>query len=73
MNQFPRYWKAAVGFVVPGVVILAAGITAGSDGGATITQTEWLTALFACILTSGGVAAKGNGNPQPTGPQDPEA
>ena len=55
-----QYAKAIVAFVVPGVVALVAAITAGSPGGSTITGAEWVGIAAACVLTSGGVAIKGN-------------
>jgi hypothetical protein len=55
ITKIEPYWKAVVGFVGPGVVILLNAITAGSDGGTAITQSEWLTALFTAIATSAGV------------------
>jgi len=62
MSNIGTYWKAVIGFIAPGVVILASSITAGSDGGTHITSTEWITALIACVLTSAGVAVKANDN-----------
>lgn len=67
-TNLAHYWKAILGFVVPGVVTLGSAITSGSDGGSTITATEWLTAAFACVLTAGAVAAKANA-PEVAGPQ----
>lgn len=60
MTNFGRYWKAILGFVTPGVVVLGSAVTEASDGGSTITTTEWVTALVACVATGGLVAAKGN-------------
>ena len=58
-----RYWKAVVGFVVPGAVIIGSSVTSGSDGGSHITTAEWVTAIVACLVTSGGVAAATNAPP----------
>ena len=55
-----RYWKAVVGFVVPGAVIIGSSVTTGSDGGSHITFAEWVTAAVACVVTSGGVAVAEN-------------
>ncbi len=68
MPNLAQYWKAILGFIVPGVVTLGSAITDGSDGGSRITATEWVTALIACVLTAGAVAAKANA-PQVAGPQ----
>lgn len=48
-------WKAVVGFVAPGAVILASAVLSGSDGGSRITTAELVTALVACVVTSAGV------------------
>lgn len=60
VNNIPRYAKAVVGFIVPGAVILGSSVTSGSDGGSHITAAEWVTALVACVVTSGGVAVTRN-------------
>lgn len=87
MSQLGHYWKAILGFVTPGLVILGTSITAGSDGGTRVTSTEWVTIAIACVATGGLVAAKANTptpvvhrrprrhrqpvNPAPIGPVDP--
>lgn len=58
-----RYWKAIIGFVAPGAVVVGASVLEGSDGGSAITQAELVTALVACVVTAAGVAAKGNLDP----------
>lgn len=58
--QVGRYWKAILAFIVPGAIIVGASVLEGSDGGSTITQAEWITAIVACIVTSGSVAAVSN-------------
>lgn len=60
MQNVDKYWKAIIGFIAPGVVIIGSAVTSGSDGGSKITVTEWVTAGVACVLTSAGVYAKGN-------------
>lgn len=65
MNTVGRYWKAVVGFVAPGAVIIGSAVTETSDGGSRITTAEWVTALVACVITSAGVAAVANKPPQP--------
>ena len=63
MNSFAQHWKAILGFVVPGVVTLASAVAPSSGGGTRITSTEWITAMLACVLTSGAVYAKSNAAP----------
>ena len=53
MNEIKKYWKAVAGFVVPAIVVLGTAITAGSDGGTTITTSEWVAAIIAAFGTSG--------------------
>jgi hypothetical protein len=55
-----KYWKAIVGFVAPGAVFIGSAVTVGSEGGSTITTSEWVTALVACVVTAAGVAAVSN-------------
>jgi hypothetical protein len=55
-----RYFKTIVGFLVPGAVILGSAVQEVSDGGANITQAEWVTALVACVVTGGAVFAVPN-------------
>lgn len=57
--------KAVVGFVAPAVVSLGVAVTAGSDGGSSITTSEWFTAVIAALVTSGfvyGVPNASSGN-----------
>lgn len=67
MKNWQHYWKAILGFVVPGAVIIGSSVLDASDGGSTITQAEWITAIVAMIVTGGTVAAKGNAPKTPTG------
>ena len=55
MTNFAPYWKAFVAFVAPGAVLLGSAVTGTSDGGSTITGSEWVTALVACVVTAAGV------------------
>lgn len=55
--MFAKYWKAGVAFVAPGAVLVGAAVTEASEGGTTITTSEWVTALVACVVTSGAVYA----------------
>ncbi len=55
MNSFAPYWKAVVGFVAPGAVVLGSAVTEASSGGEAITAAEWVTALVACVVTSAAV------------------
>lgn len=57
---FGRYWKAILAFVVPGAVVVGSAVLEASDGGSNITASEWITALVACVVTSGSVATATN-------------
>lgn len=52
-----RYWKAFLAFIAPGVVLIGAAVTEGSQAGEDITQSEVITALVAMIVTAAAVAA----------------
>jgi hypothetical protein len=54
------YAKAIVGFIAPGVVTIGGALTVNSDGGGNVTPYEWVTALIACLVTGGFVAAVPN-------------
>jgi hypothetical protein len=70
LTKIPRYWKAVVGAITPGVVALGTAVVDSSDGGSTVTRTEWVGIVLAMLLTGGAVAAKRN--LQPAGePYDP--
>ena len=60
MTQFAPYWKALIGFVAPGVVLIGSAVLEGSAGGETITQGEWITAVVASVVTAAGVYSKAN-------------
>lgn len=66
MKGIGKYWKAIAGFVAPGAVALGAALTAGSDGGTSITTTEWISAGIACVVTSAAVYRVQN-KPNPYG------
>lgn len=68
IKNFPQYWKAVVAFLAPAASVIAmSALLPGSDGGSAITQTEWIMAAGAAIITSAGVAAKGNAPKPPVG------
>ena len=50
------YWKAVLGFLVPGVTVVSTALLTKG----VITANDWLQALFASILTAGGVYAVKN-------------
>lgn len=60
MKNWPQYWKGILGFITPGAVIIGSAVTSVSDGGTTITTSEWVTAAVAMIVTGGLVTAKKN-------------
>lgn len=55
MKRLAPYWKTVVAFITPGAILVGASVTEVSDGGTTITTSEWITAVVACIVTSGAV------------------
>lgn len=63
LSSVAPYWKAVVGFITPGAVVIGSAVLEGSDGGATITTAEWVTAIVACVITAGGVWAVPNRDP----------
>lgn len=60
MDNWQHYWKGILGFLVPGAIIIGSSVLADSDGGTTITTSEWVTAAVAMIVTGGLVTAKAN-------------
>lgn len=71
LSKIPQYWKAVVGLVAPAAVVIGSAVTPASDGGTHITTAEWVTAIVAAVVTSFGVAVKGNADP-PVPPAAPE-
>ena len=60
MNKLAPYYKALVGFVAPGAVVLTAAVTDSSPAGEAITAGEWVTALCACLISGAAVYATPN-------------
>lgn len=60
MKKIAPYWKALIGFIAPGAVVIGASVLSGSDGGTAVTQAELITAGVAMVVTGGGVYAKKN-------------
>ena len=60
MQNWQHYWKAILGFIVPGAVVIGSAVTDVSDGGSTITGAEWVTAIVAMIVTGAAVGTKSN-------------
>lgn len=54
------YFKAVVGFIAPGAVILTSAVQESSAGGELITSGEWVTAICATIITGAAVYAVPN-------------
>lgn len=50
-----RAWKAVIGFVAPGAVLIGSATLSESAGGDHVTTSEWVTALVACVVTAAGV------------------
>lgn len=63
MEKIAPYWKAVVGFIAPGAVLIGSAVTESSDGGTAITQAELITALVAMFVTSGAVWGVPNRDP----------
>ena len=57
------YAKAIVGFITPGVVILAGALLDASPGGGSITPAEWAAVAVACLTTGTVVYATPNKQP----------
>lgn len=62
--------KAVVGFLAPALVFLGTAVLESSDGGTSITGSEWLQALIAAVVTSAGVFSASNKSENP--PPNPE-
>lgn len=65
MEKVAPYWKAVLAFIAPAAAIIISAVLATSDGGTTITQAEWITALATAIITSAGVYTVPNKAPAP--------
>jgi hypothetical protein len=63
MSKLSPYWKAFVGFIAPGAVVLGAAVHEDSLGGHGITTGEWITAVVACVVTSAAVYRVPNRDP----------
>lgn len=55
MEKVAPYWKAVVGFLAPGLLVIVSSVLEGSAGGEAITQAEWITAVATAFITSAGV------------------
>lgn len=55
MEKLAPYWKAVVGFIAPGLLVLVSSVIEGSAGGVEITAAEWITAIATSFITSAGV------------------
>jgi hypothetical protein len=53
LNRLAPVRKAVVGFATPVVVVLAGAVLPTSDGGSSITGSEWSAALAAGLATLG--------------------
>lgn len=63
MDRIAPYWKAVVGFIAPGAVVIGSAVTEASDAGTAITSAEWVTALVSMIVTSAAVYTVPNREP----------
>jgi uncharacterized protein (DUF362 family) len=55
MKSFNRYWKAIVGFVAPGAVLIGSATMTETPGGESITQGELIRAVVAMVVTAAAV------------------
>lgn len=55
------YAKAVAGFIVPGLAVIGTALTESSDGGTTVTASEWVAAALASLGTLTAVAWVRNG------------
>lgn len=53
--------KAVAGFLVPGLVVLAAALRDGSDMGTAVSSAEWIEVAIAALATGGIVYGLKNG------------
>lgn len=60
MSKLAPYWKAVVGFVAPGAVVLTSSVTDASAAGSSISTAEWITAGCACVITAAAVVSVPN-------------
>ena len=63
-NPVAPYFKALVGFVAPGAVVIGSAVVESSPAGQTITGGEWVTAVVACIVTGAAVYRTPNRDPE---------
>lgn len=75
LGRWQEYWKAILGFLVPGAVVIGSAVTGNSESGSTITTSEWVTAIVAMIVTGAAVGFKGNADPPPKAvpPAEPDS
>lgn len=71
LHSLSPYWKAILGFLAPGAVIIGSAVTEASDGGTAITTAEWVTAVVTMIVT--GAAVYGVPNKDPLGQHQDES
>lgn len=64
MEKIAPYYKAVVAFLVPFLTQIVAALATQSDGGSSITTSEWLTALLTSLAAGGVVFAVPNKDPQ---------
>jgi hypothetical protein len=63
MEKIAPYYKALTAFLVPFLTQVVASMTEASEGGQTITTSEWLTALVTSLIAGGVVFAVPNRDP----------
>lgn len=63
MDKLKPYAKAFAAFLVPFAGQVVAAMQDGSQGGSTITSTEWVTAVLTSLVASGAVFGIPNRDP----------
>lgn len=67
MQKIDEARKALAAFLVPALFVLGSALLADSDGGSTVTTSEWILVVIAALGTSGVVYTVRNGrSPDPT-------
>jgi hypothetical protein len=64
LDKIAPYYKAAAAVAVPFLTSVGAAMVESSDGGSSITTTEWVSAAVVGLVAGGAVFAVPNRDPQ---------
>ena len=64
LDKVAPYYKAATAVAVPFLTSVGAALVESSDGGSSITTTEWVSAAVVSLVAGGAVFAVPNKDPQ---------